>query len=164
MAQQAQQRRLAVRILLDANVVLAYLGSRQPERTAIHALLFAAESRALTLLHAEWTIEEIGRVARERPAIAARVSERRLNEVTDWISSIVAPTIMPAPPYPTVCRDPDDDGIVAAAIANEVEVDVVVTLDNDLLAMGEHAGVLFVKPGAALALLRAEGAVEPDVY
>lgn len=35
--------------------------------------------------------------------------------------------------------------------------DIVVTLDRDLLALGDFAGVLFVKPGAALALLRAEG-------
>jgi hypothetical protein len=28
-----------------------------------------------------------------------------------------------------------------------------------LLALGVHAGILFVKPGAALALLRAEGVI-----
>lgn len=149
-----------MRILLDANVVLSYLGSRYPERTAIHAILLAAESRELTLLHPEWTIAEIVRVVRERPAIASRVSDRRLTNVTDWISSIVSPTIMPAHPYPMVCRDPDDDAIVAAAIANDA--DLVVTLDNDLLALGEHASVLFVKPGAALALLRAGGVIGPN--
>ncbi|HEU0116770.1 MAG TPA: hypothetical protein VFQ80_18900, partial [Thermomicrobiales bacterium] len=66
----------------------------------------------------------------------------------------------PAPPYPTVCRDPNDDGIVAAAIANEA--DLVATLDRDLLALGEHAGILLVKPGAALALLRTEGVIASE--
>jgi uncharacterized protein len=151
-----------VRLLLDANVVIAYLGSRSPEQTAVHAILVAAESAKLTLLHPEWAIAEISRVARERQSIANRVSDDRLNAVTAWIAAIASPMFMPAPPYRMVCRDPNDDAIVAAAIANDV--DVVVTLDRDLLALGEHGGVLFVKPGAALALLRAEGVGESNTW
>ncbi len=144
-----------MRIILDANVVLAYLGSQKPEQTAIHAIFLAAESSKLTLLQSQWTTEEIFRVAQERPAIAARVSTQRLNRVAEWIARISTPAVMPKPPFPSVCRDPNDDGIVATAIASEA--DMVVTLDRDLLDLGEYGGVLFMKPGAALAVLRAEG-------
>jgi predicted nucleic acid-binding protein len=62
-------------------------------------------------------------------------------------------------PYPAVCRDPNDDYIVASALAGRA--DLVVTLDDDLLALAEHAGVRFVKPGGALAILREAGLLPP---
>ncbi|MFZ0179356.1 MAG: putative toxin-antitoxin system toxin component, PIN family, partial [Candidatus Dormiibacterota bacterium] len=40
---------------------------------------------------------------------------------------------------PRVCRDPDDDQILAIAVVGAV--DALVTGDGDLLALGTHRGV-----------------------
>ncbi len=63
-------------------------------------------------------------------------------------------------PYPRICRDPNDDYLVVSALAGRA--DLVVTLDDDLLALGEYAGVRFVKPGGALAILREAGLLPTD--
>lgn len=50
----------------------------------------------------------------------------------------------PKPPFPQVPRDPDDDLIVATALA--ANADLLVTGDNDLLILGEHEGVRILTP------------------
>jgi putative PIN family toxin of toxin-antitoxin system len=51
-----------------------------------------------------------------------------------------------------VTRDPDDDIVLAAARAGRA--DVIATGDDDLLVLGEHAGIPVVPPRRLLALLR----------
>jgi len=43
-----------------------------------------------------------------------------------------------------VARDPDDDAVLAAAIAGEASA--IVTGDRDLLVLGEHHGIRIVTP------------------
>ena len=52
-----------------------------------------------------------------------------------------------------VVRDPNDDMIVACAVA--AGADYIVTRDKDLLALGEYDGIAMIKPEAFLAILRA---------
>jgi len=54
-------------------------------------------------------------------------------------------TIVVAPPLaePT-CRDPDDDEVLAVAIASEAEA--IVTGDKDLLSLKRHAGIPILTP------------------
>lgn len=51
---------------------------------------------------------------------------------------------LPAP----VCRDPDDDLVLATAIA--ARADAIITGDNDLVSMGSHEGIVIVTPRAFL--------------
>jgi putative PIN family toxin of toxin-antitoxin system len=51
-----------------------------------------------------------------------------------------------------VCRDPDDDAVLSAAI--EGRADVIVTGDADLLALEEHEGIAIVTPRAFLDLFQ----------
>ena len=51
-----------------------------------------------------------------------------------------------------VCRDADDDWILATALA--AKADGLVTGDNDLLVLGRHEGVPILTPRDCLALLR----------
>lgn len=46
----------------------------------------------------------------------------------------------PAP----VARDPDDDAVLAAAVAGEASA--IVTGDRDLLVLGEHHGIRIITP------------------
>jgi len=53
---------------------------------------------------------------------------------------------------PTLMRDPNDDMILACAVA--AAASHVVTRDDDLLSLGTHEGVTIVTPEAFLAFLR----------
>ncbi|HRJ47231.1 MAG TPA: putative toxin-antitoxin system toxin component, PIN family [Opitutaceae bacterium] len=50
-----------------------------------------------------------------------------------------------------VCRDPDDDQVLAAAMAAEAEI--IVTGDQDLLVLKQHAGIRILSPRQFLELL-----------
>lgn len=52
--------------------------------------------------------------------------------------------VEPRPLDEPACRDPDDDWVLATAIAGQAEA--VVTGDDDLLALGEHEGVAILSP------------------
>jgi predicted nucleic acid-binding protein len=60
----------------------------------------------------------------------------------------------PPPPYPAVCRDPDDDYLVA--LAQAALVDAVVTGDRDLLEL-EDVGVAVITPRALVERLADAG-------
>jgi putative PIN family toxin of toxin-antitoxin system len=60
--------------------------------------------------------------------------------------------IVEPPPLGTkACRDPDDDAILAAAVA--ASADLVVTGDKDLLVLGSYAGIPILTPRQLLDLL-----------
>jgi uncharacterized protein len=60
---------------------------------------------------------------------------------------LVAPLRLAKP----VCRDADDDWILATAVAGSA--DAIVTGDQDLLILKAHAGIPIVTPRGGLALL-----------
>lgn len=61
---------------------------------------------------------------------AARVTRAELEGVADIVVPVAGPT---------VSRDPDDDIVLATAVAGRV--DVIVTGDKDLLVLDTHRGV-----------------------
>jgi len=50
-----------------------------------------------------------------------------------------------------VCRDPDDDNILAAALGGNC--DCIITGDKDLLTLKSFAGITIVDPAEAVTLL-----------
>ena len=69
--------------------------------------------------------------------------ERSLAEVRHLVEVIDPPPL----PHP-VCRDPDDDEVLALAIA--AKVDLIVSGDNDLLSLGNFEGVPIIAPAHAV--------------
>jgi predicted nucleic acid-binding protein len=64
--------------------------------------------------------------------------------VTD-LAAIMSLVADPPPPHPAVCRDPDDDDLVA--LARAARVDALVTGDRDLLVL-DDIGVAVITPQA----------------
>ena len=54
--------------------------------------------------------------------------------------------VEPVPLGAPVCRDPDDDWVLATAVAGTCEC--IVTGDKDLLSLGEYRGVRILAPSA----------------
>ena len=118
-----------MRIVLDTNVLVSALhfGGR-PRRLledvlrGDHLLIIGppilGELEAVLVKTCGWTSDRAAAVRAELEAIA----------------EVVTPVEIPR-----VCRDPDDDQIVAIAVVGAV--DALVTGDGDLLALGVHRGV-----------------------
>jgi putative PIN family toxin of toxin-antitoxin system len=72
-----------------------------------------------------------------------RTPERILTELRLIAEFVDAPALL-AP----VCRDPDDDKVLAAAVA--ARADWVVSGDLDLLSLGAFQGIRILTPAAAV--------------
>ena len=120
-----------MRIVIDTNVLLSgllWLGTP-------HAPLNQARAGTVELVTSRALLDELAEVI-ARPKFASilqrtsRTPERILSEL-HALADIVA-----APPLPLpVCRDPDDDAVLACALA--AHADAIVSGDEDLLTLKE---------------------------
>jgi predicted nucleic acid-binding protein len=68
---------------------------------------------------------------------------------------MLASTVDDPPPISgAVPRDPDDDKIIACAVAAGVEY--IVSRDRDLLSLGNYAGIRIIAPEEFLRLVRGQ--------
>jgi uncharacterized protein len=138
-----------VRAVIDTNVLIAGL----LWRAAPHALLAQVRSGSLGLISSPALLAELADVL-ARPkfdAILVRSKtshEKALAEVRQ-LAELIEPPPLPQP----VCRDPDDDEVLALAIA--AQADLIVTGDNDLLVLQQFNGIPIISPAQAAVQLGA---------
>lgn len=129
-----------VRALLDANVLIsAAIRPSGPPGLIVTALL----AQRFELVLSPGIIEEV-ETALALPKI--RKYLREPDEALRWLADIVAVAdlVQDTGKVVGVCRDRADDAVLAAAV--EGRVSVIVTGDDDLLALGEYAGMIIVPP------------------
>lgn len=140
-----------MRAVIDTNVLIAAL----LWRTEPHALLAHVRSGSLGLISSPALLAELGDVL-GRPkfdAILVRAKtsrEQALAEVRQ-LAEVIEPPPLPQP----VCRDPDDDAVLALAIA--AQADLIVSGDKDLLVLGQFDRIPIVSPAQAALRLAATG-------
>ena len=133
-------------LVVDTNVLVSGLLWRGPP----HALLEKARDGAVNLVLSTELIEELLDVI-TRPKFAdilartSRTPERIRAELRTLVELVVAP-----PLAQQVSRDPDDDAVLACALA--ARADLIVSGDDDLRALGMFENIPIV--GAADALRR----------
>ena len=120
-----------------------------------HALLAHVRAGTVSLVSSPALLAELADVIRRAKfdAILTRTNtsrERSLAEVRR-LAEVIDPPPLPQP----VCRDPDDDGVLALAIA--ARVDLIVSGDGDLLFLGSFAGIPIIAPAQAVGLIEATG-------
>ncbi len=140
-----------MRAVIDTNVLIAALLWRGPP----HALLEYVRAGTVSLVSSPALLAEFADVMGRTKfdVILSRTStsrERSLAEVRRLVE-----VIEPPPLLRPMCRDPDDDKVLALAIAARVEV--IVSGDKDLLSLGSFEGVPILAPTQALGLLEAKG-------
>jgi putative PIN family toxin of toxin-antitoxin system len=123
-----------MRVVYDTNVLATILS----RRTQILRLKQAISSGQVTLVTSCIILGELETVLAEKFKLTKQSASSRtrlLARVTEVVKPLRVEQIV---------RDPDDDFIVATAIAGKARY--IVTLDKDLLVLREHKGILIIAP------------------
>lgn len=140
-----------LRVVLDSNVLISvFLAETQ---TQLSTELYRQCAMSDMLYTAEAILEETRGVLLERERIRRRYAY--LDEEVEQFIVLVREDSMVVSELPAVHaveRDPDDDVIVACAIA--ADADYIVSRDKDLLDLGEYQGIKIVSPEVFIAVLR----------
>jgi putative PIN family toxin of toxin-antitoxin system len=129
-----------VTVVLDTNVLVAALVAEGLCREVVHRVIrmrSVATSRPL-LDELDTTLQRKFKVT---PATTVFLKAFR------ELAFVVELT----PLEKAVCRDPDDDLVLATAVA--ADANLIVTGDDDLLVLGTYAGIAIVSPRRLLELL-----------
>lgn len=125
-----------MRLVLDTNVLIAAFVARG----TCHELLEHCE-RSHEMVGSGFILQELEskllrkfKVPPERAAAAVALVRSQME--------LVEPAALDAP----VCRDPDDDWVLATALAGGCEC--IVTGDKDLLALQTFAGIRILSPAS----------------
>ena len=131
-----------MRVVADANILVSAALGRSPQSPSVRIIDAALDGR-IELVMSPALLREIADVL-SRPRIRKRLSA---DDAQLFLADLVAQVVMMADPIdpPMVCRDPDDDYLVALAIV--CDADALVTGDDDLLAVEpHHAGIDVLTP------------------
>ena len=135
---------MTMRVVLDTNVLLSGL----LWHGAPHALIERVRQGTLFLVSSPALLAELAEVI-ARPQFATILArsntspDRSLTELRE-----LAEVIEPPPLAEPVCRDPDDDAVLALAIA--ANVDLIVSGDRDLLDLKRFQNIAIITPAEAL--------------
>ena len=136
-----------MRAVLDTNVLLSGL----LWHGAPHALLERVRDSALTLVSSPALLAELTEVI-GRPkfdSVLARSQTSQTSQASVLAEFRQLAEILDPPPLSRpVCRDPDDDALLALAIA--AQADLIVSGDKDLLALGSYDAIPILTPAQAL--------------
>jgi len=135
-----------MRAVADTNVVISGLLWGGPPR----AVLDLARSGAVELFTSPALLAELEDVlARRKFLRRLQLSRTSVHELILGYASL-ARVIRPAPIEPIVLADPDDDAVLACALA--ARVDVIVSGDGHLLALRQVQGIRVATSAGFLAL------------
>lgn len=129
------------RVVLDTNVVISAVIS--PAGKPLKVLMYCG--RAQMLVTSEALMTEI-ETRLMRPRISKRTTPIEREIILD-VLRVGSLLVKPATLAPT-CRDPDDDIVLATALAGRA--DVIVTGDQDLLVLDPFQGIRILTPAAFL--------------
>jgi putative PIN family toxin of toxin-antitoxin system len=147
-----------VRVVLDTNVYIGFLLS-QSDANVANRIIGPAVSGAFTLLATDQLLQEVASRVTQKPYLARRIDPRDLARFLTLLAEIAEMGDLPGPTHPSVVRDPDDDYLVALAVAGNA--DMLVTGDHDLLAIADLTPFRILPLRAFADLLDAQEARPP---
>ena len=144
--------RSAVRVVLDTNIVVsALVWGGTP-----YALIAAATEERIELYSSPALVEELADVLR-RVKFVPRLqqAQRTVAQLVEQYRGLVE-VVSAEPITPTVLADPDDDEVLACAIA--AQADLIVSGDADLQRLGRYKGIAIIDAAECLRRLSSESA------
>ena len=140
-----------MRAVIDTNVLVAAL----LWRGAPHALLEHVRTGMVAMVSSPALLAELadvlGRAKFDSILDQTHTSRERSLSQLRQLAEVVEPPPLSQP----VCRDPDDDQVLALAIAAKAEL--IVSGDKDLLSLGHFESVPILAPAQALDLIKVAG-------
>ena len=139
-------------ITLDTNQLIRAL-MRPPQ---LATLLMAWESRRFAVVASAELLDEYERVL-AYPDVATLLDPELVRAFCSHLMPDIEVVVLPE--IPRVCRDPDDDKVVATALFGEV--DYLITADDDLrtpeiIVLLDEAGITAISTDELIALLDRE--------
>lgn len=138
-----------MRLVLDTNTVVSALLWRGTP----HALVAAALPRPVAFFTSPVLLAELAEILTRRkfaaPLAAAGLTPDQAMQRYRQLATVIAPVPIP----PTVRADPDDDHVLACALA--AKADLIVSGDRDLLDLKEHRGIRIVTAAEAVRVIAA---------
>lgn len=136
-----------MRIILDTNVIASgFLWGGVPRQ-----LLQAAREKRLQLFTSTPLLLELtdilGRAKFAHKLAAAQLSVDQLVERYTLLTTVIHPAVI----APTILDDPDDDQVLACALAAKAEI--IVSGDRHLLDLKEYQGVRIVTVAEAVRVI-----------
>ena len=134
-----------MRAVIDTNVLISgLLWNGVP-----HALMEHVREGALEIVISPALLSElsnaIGRTKFNAILARSNTTQERILAELRQLAEFIEPPPLPQP----VCRDPDDDEVLALAVA--AKADWIVSGDNDLLSLRDYAGIAIIPAAEALA-------------
>ena len=140
-----------MRAVVDTNLLVSYLiAHRSPIAELIDVYLARGDYGLLTS-HA--MLEELDRVL-QYPRLYRYYDEQTRIRFVALVAALGEIVDLPHE-VPRICRDPDDDWVIACAVAGDAGV--IVSGDRDLLDLGQVDRVLILSARQFLTLLQGEG-------
>jgi putative PIN family toxin of toxin-antitoxin system len=123
-----------VKIVFDTNVLIAAFIAKGTCHTIVEYCL-----RSYACFTSTFILNELQEKLVER----FNYTEADASQVIKFLGSKMI-IVQPSPLEQPVCRDPDDDNVLATAFA--AMADCLITGDKDLLVMGSISGIEILKP------------------
>jgi putative PIN family toxin of toxin-antitoxin system len=125
-----------VKAVFDTNVLLAAFLTEG----VCAKLLRRARKRQFNLITCPFILQEFERILAKKFSATKRENENALALITESALDIVHPLETPS----GVCRDKDDDNVLACAL--EADADYLVTGDKDLLQLKAFRDIRIITP------------------
>jgi putative PIN family toxin of toxin-antitoxin system len=137
-----------IRAVLDIDLLVSYLISHRPPISELIDVHLARGE--WTLLSAPVLLEKLESVLHYPRLQRYYTSEMRVRFVA--LVAALSELIELPDAVPHICRDPEDDWVIACAVAGQA--DVIVSGDRDLLDLGQVGGISILTAREFLSHLR----------
>ena len=127
-----------IRVVLDTNLLVSYLITHRPAIATLIDRYLPRES--FTLLTGPVLLEELNRVLTYPRLQRYYTNETRVRFVA--LIAALSEIVELPDAIPRVCRDPDDDRVIACAVAGKA--DVIISGDQDLLVLKQVGDILIL--------------------
>jgi len=123
-----------VKIFFDTNVVVSAIITRGFSFDVIKDSIYKHE-----VFYTAYLLKEVQKVLSTKFPVSDKTIKNAVSLLKKYfIEGKTSPTI------DKICRDPDDNQILADAVANEIEI--LITADKDLLVFKKYKGITIILP------------------